>query len=90
MEEIECTIRGKVQQVLFRDFVQKRARALWLTGFVENTKDRNVHVVAQGSKENLEKLIEHLRKGPFLARVTDVSMVWREPSEKYKDFTIKY
>ena len=90
LKEIECRVTGKVQMVLFRDFVQKKARALGLVGFVENMDDGSVQVVAQGGKERLEKLIEYLHRGPFLARVARIDVTWRDPQEKFSDFKILY
>lgn len=76
--------------VMFRDFVQRKARALSLSGTVENLENRTVRVVAQGSEENLEKLIEYLHKGPFLARVMRVALEWEEPKEILQGFKIAY
>lgn len=90
MQEIECLVTGKVQMVLFRDFVQRKARALGVSGFVENVEDGAVRVVAQGEKETLEKLIEYLNKGSFLARVAYVKVVWKEPKEHFAGFKIYY
>ena len=89
-KEIECTITGKVQMVMFRDFAQRKARALNLSGTVENGEDGSVRVVAQGDEESLRTFIEHLHKGPFLARVARVVVSWKEPVEAFKDFKIIY
>ena len=90
MQEIEAVVTGKVQMVLFRDFAQRKARSLGLSGTVENRDDRSVRVVAQGTKETLEKLVEYLHKGPFLARVVNVAVVWREPTQQFSGFKIIY
>jgi len=58
--EIRCIVQGKVQGVFYRDFVVKRARHLAIAGYVRNAPDFKVEVVAQGYKDNLEKLIEYL------------------------------
>ena len=90
MKEIECIITGKVQGVGYRDFVMRHARALWLTGVVKNVKPGTVTVIAQGPEDKLSRFIEHLRKGPFLARVRDVEVMWREPQDNFKDFSILF
>jgi len=90
MEEIHAFVHGKVQMVMFRDFVQKKARSLALSGWVRNTPDFSVEVVARGSEENLKKLIERLHKGPFHARVLKVDLEWREPTEDTYGFEIEY
>lgn len=90
IKEIECHIIGKVQMVMFRDFIQRKARGLGVVGTVENMDDRSVLVVAQGPEDSLEKLIEHFHKGPFLARVLRVDVDWREPTENFSGFKIVY
>ncbi len=90
MFEVHCIVSGKVQGVGFRDFVAKKARALWCNGFVENKGPGAMVVVAQGEEGKLQRLIEHLHKGPFLARVRDVEIEWREPQTTFSDFSIHY
>lgn len=90
VEEIRCFVKGRVQGVFYRDFVVKHARHLVLTGYVRNTPDFMVEVLAQGYSDKLEKFIEYLRKGPFLAKVSDVSVEWRKPSEQLKTFDIVF
>ena len=90
MHEIKAKIIGKVQMVMFRDFIVRHARALGLQGIVENLSDGSVEVIAQGREDKLEKLIEYLHKGPFLARTIRVDVEWREPVEDFEGFTIIY
>jgi len=58
IKEIECTITGKVQMVMFRDFIQRKARALNISGTVENGEDGSVRVVAQGDEKSLQTFID--------------------------------
>lgn len=90
VEEIHAKVHGKVQMVMFRDFIQRKSRTMGLRGFVQNLQDGSVEVVAQGAPEKLEKLVEHLHKGPFLARVLRVDVERRKPQEKFDGFTILY
>lgn len=90
IKEIEAKITGKVQIVMFRDFIKRKARILGITGEVENMNDQSVRVVAQGTEDSLNNLIEHLHKGPFLARVIRVDVEWREPQKKFDEFIIVY
>lgn len=90
IKEIKCRITGKVQMVMFRDFIQRKARSLGIVGVVENMDDRSVNVVAQGTEESLNSFIENLYKGPFLARVLNVDVKWREPTETFSGFKIIY
>ena len=90
MREIEAIISGRVQGVSFRDFVKKKADALWLSGTVENIPDFKVKVIAQGPEEKLERFLEHLRKGPFNAKVSNVEVSWDDVSERVQGFKIIY
>ena len=88
MNEIYCIITGLVQMVMFRNFAQRKARSLGLTGTVRNLPDGTVEVVAQGDGEKLEALIKRLRAGSLLSRVDDVRVTWREPKAAFGGFHI--
>jgi acylphosphatase len=79
-----------VQMVGYRAYVHKHARSLAVTGCVFNRTDGSVEVVAQGYKDRLLALLEFIRKGPFLAKVSDVTVEWREPEKQYEGFEIAY
>ncbi len=90
MEELRARVFGRVQMVLFRDFTRRTARRLGLTGFVRNLEDGSVEVAAQGERAPLEKLLAALRRGSMLSHVERVESEWREPSERFGDFSITY
>jgi len=79
---------GSVQGIGFRYFVKSNARRLKLTGWVKNTDDGGVEVLAQGSKETIEKLVKFCEKGPFLAEVKSVSVEWGNGEEQLDDFKV--
>jgi acylphosphatase len=83
-------IIGKVQGVLFRDFIQKKAYSLNISGTVENKEDRSIYVIAEGDEIDLQQLIVYLHKGPFHARVMDVGVTWSEDTGEFSDFEILY
>ncbi len=62
-------IRGRVQGVGFRWFVHREASELDLRGWVRNTEDGDVEVVASGPVQDLEELRSSLRHGPRGSRV---------------------
>lgn len=63
-------IRGRVQGVGFRYFVEEVASALGVRGWVRNLRDGGVEVLAVGDDAQLEQLEKQLWQGPALARVT--------------------
>jgi acylphosphatase len=65
-------IQGRVQGVGFRWFVHREASELELRGWVRNTEDGDVEVVATGSVEDLSELRASLKKGPRGSRVDRV------------------
>ena len=65
-------IQGRVQGVGFRWFVHREASELDLCGWVRNTEDGNVEVVAAGEAEDLAELRASLRRGPRGSRVDHV------------------
>jgi len=78
---IHCYVEGKVQGVWFRASTQEKALELGVTGWVQNLPDGRVEVLACGEKEKIAALHEWLKRGPELARVTDVSyeeLLWQE------------
>ena len=75
---------------MYRDFAQRKARALNIVGTVENLQDGTVEVVAQGTPDALKQFIAKLHEGSVLARVEDVAVEWRSPKAHFDDFNIKY
>jgi acylphosphatase len=65
-------VRGRVQGVGFRYFVERMAAELELTGYTRNLDDGRVEVYAAGSPENLAELSCRLWKGPRFADVRGV------------------
>jgi acylphosphatase len=71
-ERLEATVRGSVQGVGFRWFVQRAAQRLALAGWTANAEDGSVRVVAEGPADKLDELMAALHQGPSGAKVTRV------------------
>jgi acylphosphatase len=65
-------VRGAVQGVGFRFFVQRRANELGLHGWTRNLDDGSVEVYATGQSTPLSKLAAALHTGPPMAHVRSV------------------
>lgn len=65
-------IKGRVQGVGFRWFVQREAAELGLRGWVRNTDAGHVEVVASGKPEMLAELKDALHEGSRGSRVDAV------------------
>ena len=87
---VRLLLGGRVQGVNFRDFAQRQADLLGLAGYVRNTPDGSVEVVAEGRRSVVVHFIEELMTGPPGAKVISTETEWLEPSGAYPDFSIRY
>ncbi len=90
MHEIHCIISGQVQRVGFRDYVQRSADDLTVTGWVRNLADGTVELVAQGTSEILKEFVEFLHEGSLGSTVEGVSVEWHTVKDVYDDFSIRH
>jgi acylphosphatase len=63
------TIRGRVQGVGYRYFVERAARSRDLEGWVRNRRDGSVEALFSGPAESVAAMIAACRRGPSSARV---------------------
>lgn len=80
-------VRGRVQGVGYRYFVEREASRLTLTGYARNLDDGRVEVYAMGGASELDELAARLHAGPRLAEVRGVEMT-EAPMLKYSGFRI--
>lgn len=72
-ERLTAWVRGHVQGVGFRWWVRARALELGLTGSATNLDDGRVEVVAEGPREQLDRLLALLQGGGTPGRVASVT-----------------
>jgi acylphosphatase len=82
-------VRGRVQGVGFRWFVDHEARQLGLAGWVRNNIDGTVEVLAMGSDEQHAALRRKLQQGPRAARIDEVQESAAEPVAGLTTFRIE-
>jgi acylphosphatase len=82
-------VRGRVQGVGFRWFVEREAHMLGVAGWVRNKSDGSVEVLAIGSRDQLLGLRSRLRQGPRAARVDDVEESEAKPIAGLTSFRIE-
>ncbi len=81
-------VKGKVQGVFFRKTAKQVADELHVAGWVKNTDEGHVEILAQATKEAMEKLIKWCRQGPPKADVIDVIINDAELNNSIKEFYI--
>jgi acylphosphatase len=89
MHRINLKVHGKVQGVFFRASTVEFARSLGLKGYAKNLSDGSVEVVAEGKKEDIERLIEYCKNGPRNAIVERVDIKHETAKNEFKDFLIR-
>lgn len=82
-------VRGRVQGVGFRWFVEREAHILGIAGWVRNNADGSVEVLAMGSRDQLLGLKSRLREGPRAARVDEVQESEARPVSGLNTFRIE-
>jgi acylphosphatase len=82
-------VRGRVQGVGFRWFVEREAHILQVTGWVRNNHDGTVEVLAMGTADQLGALRSRLQQGPRAARVDSVEELPAEPVAGLTSFQVR-
>jgi acylphosphatase len=82
-------VRGRVQGVGFRWFVEREAHMLGVAGWVRNNADGAVEVLAQGTPDQLSALRDRLQQGPRAARVDQVQESEANLTQGMKTFRIE-
>ncbi len=84
-------VQGRVQGVGFRWFVHREAAGLGLRGWVRNTEEGAVEVVAAGSAEELAELRSALDRGSRGSRVDHIveHLLDEQEASNLKSFTIE-
>ena len=73
-------ISGRVQGVGYRDWTQRKATELGLSGWVRNLASGEVEAVFSGPAEAVDAMLAACRRGPQFARVDDVKIAETEPA----------
>ena len=60
-ENLHFFVEGRVQGVGFRRFILRKAEALSITGWVQNTFDHRVEVFASGNSASLSSFLQACR-----------------------------
>ncbi len=87
----QVTMRGRVQGVGYRYWVEQQARARGLEGWVRNRRDGRVEALFAGPPDVVSGMIALCRRGPGAARVDAVeeeqadaeALRLRRPGERF-------
>jgi acylphosphatase len=79
-------VHGRVQGVGFRWWTRSRAFELGLLGYALNLSDGRVEVVAEGPRQDCERLLELLRSGTTPGHVDLVVERWSDAKGNVSGF----
>lgn len=86
---LHIIVKGRVQGVYFRAYTQKQAVKLNLNGYVRNLTNGDVEVVVCGEHAAAQQLAAWCRKGPLLAKVSEVIVNDHSEHEAFAEFEIR-
>ena len=74
LQTISITVSGLVQGVYYRQSTKEKALELGISGIVKNLPNGNVQILATGSNDQLDQLVQWCKVGPARAKVTSVNV----------------
>jgi len=87
-QRLHAQVSGQVQGVNFRYYTRVTANEIGVKGWVRNRSNGTVEVIAEGTRPQLERLLQFLSRGPASAIVTDVQTDWLSATGEFADFQI--
>ncbi len=89
MQRVTLIAKGEVQRVGYRDDVERIARKLNITGYVENQKPYDVKIVAEGEAAVIDQFIERIKINRFPIDVEHVEVNFGDYKGEFEYFEIK-
>jgi len=88
MKRFVATARGRVQRVGYREHVYNETFERNISGYVKNLDNGEVEIVAEGSEEDLQDLIDEINIIRRPIAVRSFTVRWEEATGEYADFEI--
>jgi acylphosphatase len=83
-------VRGRVQAVGFRAFVQQNALQIGVTGWVRNVGYDTVEAVAEGTRGQIARFLASVKRGPGGSRVDEAREEWEAVTGEFASFGVRY
>jgi len=80
-------VSGQVQGVFYRATAKEVADRIAITGWVKNTDEGNVEIMASGTEQQLKEFIEWCKQGPKKAVVENVKIL-NTDEQSFNDFKV--
>jgi len=87
---VHVWVKGRVQAVGFRAFVQQNALQIGVTGWVRNVGYDTVEALAEGPQEQIDAFLRAVKRGPVSSRVDEAREEWEQATGKFSSFRVKF
>ena len=87
---VHLMISGRVQGVGFRHYCVQAARRNGVRGWVRNSDDGCVEVMAEGEEASLEPFVRWCRRGPPAASVLACRESYAKPTGTFDAFEVAF
>ena len=96
LKQARIYIKGDVIGVGFRSWTKRKAKELEIKGWVRNVFVKphifglrgGVEALIQGEEENINKMVEVLKKGPMTAVVNNIDVMFEEIKDVFETFEV--
>ncbi len=82
-------VKGRVQAVGFRAYVEYKALQIGVLGWVRNIGQDTVETVAEGTRIQIDEFIEMVKQGPRGSRVDEARIEYEPLTGQLSGFTVK-
>ena len=82
-------LTGRVQGVAFRYYARNIANRLGVKGWIRNLYNGDVEATIEGERNSVNQMIEWCKKGPSLALVEDIKIIWHSYAGNFSEFHIR-
>jgi acylphosphatase len=86
---VHIWVKGRVQGVGFRAYVEYNALQIGVVGWVRNLGRDRVETVAEGAQEQINQFIKIVKAGPRVSRVDEARVEYEEPTGYLDGFAVK-
>jgi acylphosphatase len=86
---IHIRVKGRVQGVGFRAYVEYEAQQIGVRGWVRNVGYDTVEAVAEGTRAEVERFIAKMKEGPRISRVDEAKLEWEDATGEFTEFGVK-
>jgi len=87
---VHVWVKGRVQGVGFRAFVQQIAYSIGVTGWVRNVGYDTVEAMVEGTKAQIDQFLQMVKRGPSVSRVDESREDWEQATGEFRSFGVKY